>query len=80
MAQHLSDAGGALSALSQALQSKSGAVPVGSEVEIISGRGSIVRSGESLRSDVVRDLPPGSRVKVVAISKKYPRRLEMLAN
>ncbi|CAJ1384467.1 unnamed protein product [Effrenium voratum] len=82
VARGLSDAGGALSAsLSAVLQPKTGqppAVQVGGEVEIISGRGAIVRSGESLRSEAQGELPPGSRVRVVAASRKYPRRVEIV--
>ncbi|CAE6939800.1 unnamed protein product, partial [Symbiodinium sp. CCMP2592] len=81
VARGLSDAGGALSAGLSAVLAPKGrpeASPVGGEFEVISGRGAIVRSGESLRSEVVGELAPGSRVKVVATSRKYPRRVEIV--
>ncbi|CAE7338429.1 unnamed protein product, partial [Symbiodinium necroappetens] len=81
VARGLSDAGGALSAGLSAVLAPKGrpeASPLGGEFEVISGRGAIVRSGESLRSEVVGELAPGSRVKVVATSRKYPRRVEIV--
>eukprot|EP00930_Biecheleria_cincta_P057598 TRINITY_DN43501_c0_g1_i1.p1 TRINITY_DN43501_c0_g1~~TRINITY_DN43501_c0_g1_i1.p1 ORF type:complete len:768 (-),score=175.93 TRINITY_DN43501_c0_g1_i1:32-2335(-) len=84
MARGLSDAGSVLTAgLSAVLAPQNAAVSketvtVGGEYEIISGRGAIVRQGDSLRSDIITELPPGSRVRVVAVSTRYPRRVEIL--
>jgi len=59
-------------------EGKKNAASIGTEYEIIGRRGTIVRNGESLRSEVVSDLPPGSRVRVVGLSEKYPRRVEII--
>jgi len=80
--QGLSDAHGALSAgLSavRATKEKRPIATVGLEYEVVGRRGTIVRNGESLRSDVVTELPPGSRVRVVSTSEKYPRRVEIVS-
>ncbi|CAE8583247.1 unnamed protein product, partial [Polarella glacialis] len=87
VARGLSDAGGALSASLSAVlatprvgpSQRSSGIEVGAEYEIISGRGAIVRNGESLRSDMVCELSPGNRVRVMAVSAKYPRRVEIVS-
>jgi hypothetical protein len=57
---------------------KRGAAIIGAEYEVIGRRGTIVRNGESLRAEIVADLPPGSRVRVVGLSEKYSRRVEII--
>lgn len=84
VARGLSDAGGALSAgisavlLAQQRLPPRAVATVGCEYEIISKLGAIVRRGESLRSDQVAELAPGSRVRVMAVSERYPRRVEIV--
>lgn len=51
---------------------------VGAEYEVISRGGVVVRSGESLASEITGELAPGSRVRVVALSAAYPRRIEVV--
>mmetsp|Transcript_23872 Transcript_23872/g.46426 ORF Transcript_23872/g.46426 Transcript_23872/m.46426 type:complete len:532 (+) Transcript_23872:64-1659(+) len=91
-ARVLSDAGGKLSAgLSAVLAprptegfavaldvEKPPAFTIGAEYEVISSRGAIVRRGDSLRSDIVANIPAGSRVRVMAFSERYPRRAEII--
>lgn len=81
IAQGISEAHGLVSAgISEAFakKDKKSAAVVGIEYEVVGRRGTIVRNGESLRSEQVADLPPGSRVRVLSISEKYPRRVEII--
>jgi len=64
--------------IKEATKEKKGMATIGTEYEVIGRRGTIVRNGESLRSEVAADLPPGSRVRVVGLSEKYPRRVEII--
>lgn len=52
---------------------------VGVEYEVVGRSGAIVRQEESLRSSRIGELPPGSRVRVVALSANYPRRVEVVS-
>lgn len=75
VARGLSDAAAGFSAV---LTPKKVAM-IGAEYEVLGCRGSIVRCGESLTSDQLAHLPPGSRVRVMAISKVDPRRVEVVS-
>lgn len=82
-AQGISDAHDALQTgvkelVKSTTDGKKGAATIGTEYEVIGRRGTIVRNGESLRSEAVGDLPPGSRVRVVGLSEKYHRRVEII--
>mmetsp|Transcript_73247 Transcript_73247/g.197365 ORF Transcript_73247/g.197365 Transcript_73247/m.197365 type:complete len:615 (-) Transcript_73247:7-1851(-) len=84
LSRSFSDAGGALSAGISAVlttprptESKSIAA-IGCEYEIMSGLGAIVRRSESLKSEQVAELPSGSRVRVLSLSERNPRRVEIV--
>lgn len=54
-------------------------VTVGHEYEVVGMRGAIVRRSEALKSDLVTELPPGSRVRIVAVSERNARRVEIVS-
>lgn len=51
----------------------------GCEYEVVGSKGAIVRTGESLRTDKLMELAPGTRIRVVSLSDKHPRRVEIVA-